>query len=116
MFADDMLASSTDPRPVRTTEAVEVSSSSVTAQAPLAGAIPDALHPRKLAVGVIELAAVIAMAAIAIDALPGLDEVRTRLQGAGPVWMGALALAEVGSCVGYLLVFRSTFGSQMGGD
>ena len=115
MFADDMLASSTDPRPVRTTEAVEVSSSSVTAQAPLAGAIPDALHPRKLAVGVIELAAVIAMAAIAIDALPGLDEVRTRLQGAGPVWMGALALAEVGSCVGYLLVFRSTFGSQMGG-
>jgi uncharacterized protein (TIRG00374 family) len=99
---------------VRRTESVEVSSSSVTTPAPLAGAIPDALHPRKLALGVIELAAVIALSAIAIDALLGLDEVRTPLQGAEPVWMLALALAEVGSCVGYLLVFRSTFGSQMG--
>ncbi|MGO9957502.1 MAG: lysylphosphatidylglycerol synthase transmembrane domain-containing protein [Solirubrobacteraceae bacterium] len=61
-----------------------------------------------------ELTAVIALAAIAIDSLAGLDEVRARLQGAEPVWMVALAFAEVGSCVGYLLVFRSTFGSQMG--
>ena len=91
-----------------------MSSSSVSAATGPAGAIPDALHPRKLAVGVIELAAVIALVAIAIDALPGLDEVRTRLQGAEPVWMVAVAFAEVGSCVGYLLVFRSTFGSQMG--
>jgi uncharacterized protein (TIRG00374 family) len=75
--------------------------------------MPDALHPRHLLVRVAEIAAVIALVAIAIGALPGLDEVRVRLQGAEPVWIVALALAEVGSCVGYLLVFRSTFCSEM---
>jgi uncharacterized membrane protein YbhN (UPF0104 family) len=37
-----------------------------------------------------------------------------RLQHADPVWVVALAVAEVGSCVGYLIVFRSTFCAQMG--
>ncbi len=75
--------------------------------------MPDELHPRHLAVRVAEIAAVIAVVAIAIGALPGLDEVRARLHGADPVWVVALILAEVGSCLGYLLVFRSTFCSQM---
>jgi uncharacterized protein (TIRG00374 family) len=75
--------------------------------------MPDALHPRHLLVRVIEIAAVIAVVAIAIGALPGLDDVRARLQGADPIWIVAVALGEVGSCVGYLLVFRSTFCSQM---
>ena len=51
--------------------------------------------------------------AIAISALPGLDEVRTRLEGVQPIWIVAIALAEVGSCFGYLLVFRATFCSRM---
>jgi glycosyltransferase 2 family protein len=34
--------------------------------------------------------------------------------GADPVWVGGIVLAEVGSCAGYLLVFRATFCSQMG--
>jgi uncharacterized protein (TIRG00374 family) len=51
--------------------------------------------------------------AIAVSALPGLDDVRARLQGAGPGWIVAVALAEVGSCAGYLLVFRDTFCTQM---
>ncbi len=74
---------------------------------------PDPLHPRHLAVRVAEIAAVIAVGAIAISAVPGLDEVRARLEGTDPVWIAALALAEVGSCAGYLLVFRATFCSQM---
>lgn len=75
--------------------------------------MPDELNPRHLAVRVAEIAIVIAVGAVAISALPGLDEVRMRLQDADPAWLAALALAEIGSCAGYLLVFRSTFCSQM---
>jgi uncharacterized protein (TIRG00374 family) len=75
--------------------------------------MPDELHPRHLAIRVAEVAAIIALVAIAISALPGLDEVRDRFQHADPVWLAAVALAEVGSCAGYVLVFRSTFCPQM---
>lgn len=75
--------------------------------------MPDELHPRHLLIRVAEILALIAAVVIAITALPGLDEVRARLQGAAPVWVVAVVLAEVGSCVGYLLVFRATFCSQM---
>jgi uncharacterized membrane protein YbhN (UPF0104 family) len=76
-------------------------------------AMPDELHPRHLVVRVAEIAAIIAAVAIAISAVPGLDEVRARLADADPVWISVLVLAEVGSCAGYLLVFRSTFCSEM---
>ena len=75
--------------------------------------MPYELHPRHLAVRVIEVAAIIAIGAIAITALPGLGEVKARFEDADPVWIVAVALAEVGSCLGYLLVFRATFCSQM---
>jgi uncharacterized protein (TIRG00374 family) len=64
-------------------------------------------------VRVAELIAVIAVIVIAINALPGLDDVRGRLAGVAPGWIVAVALAEVGSCAGYLLAFRSTFCSGM---
>jgi len=64
-------------------------------------------------VRVAEVAAIIAVVAIAISSLPGLDQVRMRFERADPVLIVVLAFAEVGSCVGYLLVFRSTFCSQM---
>jgi len=75
--------------------------------------MPAELHPRHLAVRVAQVAAIIAVGAVAISALPGLDDVRERLLGADPVWIAALVLAEVGSCAGYLLVFRETFCAQM---
>jgi uncharacterized protein (TIRG00374 family) len=75
--------------------------------------MPDEFGARHLAVRVAQIAALIAVVAIAISALPGLDEVRARLEDVQPVWIAALVLAEVGSCAGYLLVFRSTFCSQM---
>ncbi len=83
------------------------------AVSPAGGGMPDELHPRHLIIRVLEIVAVIALVVIAISALPGLDEVRNRLQGADPVWVVAVAIAEVGSCAGYLLVFRDTFCSQM---
>jgi uncharacterized protein (TIRG00374 family) len=90
-----------------------VNGSTVTAPALGGGVVPDELHPRHLLVRVAEIAAIIALVVVAISALPGLDQVRARFEGADPVWIVAIALAEVGSCVGYLLVFRSTFCSQM---
>ena len=75
--------------------------------------MPDEFSPRHLAVRVVQVIAVIAVAAIAISAVPGLDEVRARIAGATPVWVGLVAVAQLGSCAGYLLVFRSTFCSQM---
>jgi uncharacterized protein (TIRG00374 family) len=91
----------------------ELSGSAGTAPTPRGAAMPDALSPRHLVVRVAQIAAVIGVVVIAISALPGLDEVKARLQGAEPVWVVAIALAEVGSCLGYLLVFRSTFCAQM---
>jgi len=75
--------------------------------------MPDELHPRHLAVRVAQIAGVIALVAIVITTIPGLDEVRDRFQNAVPLWVVFIALAEVGSCVGYMLVFRSTFCPQM---
>jgi uncharacterized protein (TIRG00374 family) len=77
------------------------------------GAVPDELHPRHLLARVAEIAAIIVVGAIAISALPGLDEVRARLAGVQPLWIVLIAAAEIGSCIGYLLVFRSTFCSRM---
>jgi uncharacterized membrane protein YbhN (UPF0104 family) len=51
--------------------------------------------------------------AFAITALPGLGDVKTRLSNADPIWVVAIAFAEIASCAGYVLVFRSTFCSQM---
>jgi uncharacterized protein (TIRG00374 family) len=75
--------------------------------------MPDELHPRHLAIRVAEVAVFIAAVVIAITALPGLDEVKDRLQNASAGWVVAVALAEVGSCFGYLLVFRAVFCSRM---
>jgi uncharacterized protein (TIRG00374 family) len=83
------------------------------APAPRGAKIPDEFSPRHLAVRVAKVAAIIALGAIAITALPGLDDVKARFTGADPGWVVAVAVAEVGSCAGYVLVFRSTFCSQM---
>jgi uncharacterized protein (TIRG00374 family) len=78
-----------------------------------AGRMPGVLRSRHLLVRVAEVTAVIAVVGVAITALPGLDEVRGRLQGVDRVWIVALVVAESASCGGYVLVFRSTFCSQM---
>jgi uncharacterized protein (TIRG00374 family) len=82
-------------------------------QAPPGVEMPDELHPRHIALRLIELAAIIAVVAIAISALPGLDQVRARLADADALWLALLAVAELASCAGYLLAFRSTFCPRM---
>jgi uncharacterized protein (TIRG00374 family) len=76
-------------------------------------AIPDDLHPRHLARRLIEIAGLFALVVIALSAFPNLEEVRVRLESADPVWITLLVVAEIGSCAGYMLVFRATFCSRM---
>lgn len=75
--------------------------------------MPDELHPRHIAIRLVEIAAIIALVAIAVSALPGLDQVRDRLGDVGAGWLALLVAAEIASCAGYLLVFRSTFCPRM---
>jgi uncharacterized protein (TIRG00374 family) len=82
-------------------------------EAPPGTEMPDELHPRHIAVRLVEIAVIIALVAIAITALPGLDQVRDRLGHTGAGWLALLAAAEVASCAGYMLVFRSTFCPRM---
>ncbi|HEV3389798.1 MAG TPA: YbhN family protein [Solirubrobacteraceae bacterium] len=77
------------------------------------GQMPDELHPRHLVIRVAEVAVFIAAVVIAITALPGLGEVKARLKDATPGWVIAVALAEVGSALGYLLCFRAVFCSRL---
>ncbi len=75
--------------------------------------MPDEFGARHLLVRVVEITAIIVLVVIAVGAVPGLDEVRARLEHTDAIWIVTLGLAEVGSCAGYVLVFRSTFCSQM---
>ena len=77
------------------------------------GGMPDELSPRHLGVRVAQILAVVAVVAIAISALPGLGDVRSRFADASPVWIVAGAVAQLGSCGGYVLAFRSTFCTSM---
>jgi uncharacterized protein (TIRG00374 family) len=82
-------------------------------QTPPDAGMPDELNPRHIAVRLIEIVVVIALVAIAVRALPGLGKVRERLEDTDPVWLALLAVAEIASCGGYMLVFRSTFCPRM---
>lgn len=75
--------------------------------------MPDELHPRHIAVRLVQIAVVVALVAIAVSALPGLDQVRDRIRDVDPLWLSLLAAAEIASCAGYLLAFRSTFCPKM---
>jgi uncharacterized protein (TIRG00374 family) len=83
--------------------------------APASGpeAMPEEFRSSHLLKRVAQLAAVAIVVVIAISALPGLDEVKARLENADAFWVAMIAVAEVGSCLGYMVVFRSTFCSQM---
>jgi hypothetical protein len=75
--------------------------------------MPKELDARHLVARVFQLVAIGGVVVVAISAVPGLDEIRARLVGANPVWVGALVVAELGSCAGYVLVSRAMFCSQM---
>jgi uncharacterized membrane protein YbhN (UPF0104 family) len=64
---------------------------------------------RRLALRLAVAAGVLAALAVAVASLPGLDEVRGRLAGAAPGWLGVALALEVASCLAFVVALRGVF-------
>ena len=73
-----------------------------------AASISRSLRRRALQIAVV-LGTVGAVAALA----PGLGDVRRRLEGAQPGWLGIAVVLELLSCLSYVLMFRPIFCARM---
>src|SRR5260221_9860962 len=60
------------------------------------------------------LGLVVVVVALLVSTLPGLAEVRERFANAEPVWLVALVVLEVGSCLAYVVAFRGVFCVRLG--
>jgi uncharacterized membrane protein YbhN (UPF0104 family) len=76
--------------------------------------LPPELGARGLARRVAGLVLLVAVVALLIGTLPGLAEVRERFADARPVWLVALFLLELGSCLSYVAAFRGVFCARLG--
>ena len=72
---------------------------------PASAAAPP-LDRRALAVRLAGAGAVVALAALALSSLPGLDEVRSILSGATPAWLAGALAFELASCLAFVVAFR----------
>jgi uncharacterized membrane protein YbhN (UPF0104 family) len=64
---------------------------------------------RRLALRLALVAGALTALAVAIAALPGLDDVRTRLSAASPGWLIAAGLLQIASCLAFVVAFRGVF-------
>jgi uncharacterized membrane protein YbhN (UPF0104 family) len=64
---------------------------------------------RRLVLRLALIAAVVGALALAVGSLPGLGEVRDRLAGASPLWLGAALALQVASCLAFVVAFRAVF-------
>ena len=71
--------------------------------------LPRDLGAAGLARRVAGLALLIGVVALLIGTLPGLGEVRARFADAQPVWLVALFVLELASCLAYVVAFRGVF-------
>ena len=76
-------------------------------------ALPKELNRRPLRSLVLLVGAVAAVVA-AVTLLPGLGNLRARFAHATPGWMALALVLELGSCLSYVLIFRSIFCRRMG--
>jgi len=58
-------------------------------------------------------AAVLGLLGLAVASLPGLDEIRDRLGGAGPGWLIAALALELGSCLAFVVAFRAVLADRL---
>jgi uncharacterized membrane protein YbhN (UPF0104 family) len=75
--------------------------------------LPKELSPRRFRRSAIIAVAAAAVIAALIALLPGLAALRTSFSGAEPAWIAPAVLAELLSCLSYVLVFRAVFCRQM---
>jgi len=77
--------------------------------------MPDRLSPRHIRRRMLQLAALGAVIAAVVFAVPGLGEVRSRLAHASPGWLVLAVALELLSLLSYVLIFRSVFCPRMRG-
>src|SRR5918998_3411054 len=75
--------------------------------------LPDEFSASRLRRSLLILAVVVVAVAAAIVLLPGLGSLRSRFMGARPEWLALAAVLQLGSCAGYVLVFRGVFCRRM---
>jgi uncharacterized membrane protein YbhN (UPF0104 family) len=75
--------------------------------------LPDEFSPSRLRRSLLTLGAIVLAVVGVIVLVPGLASLRDRFAGAQPGWLVLAAVLQLGSCAGYVLVFRSVFCRQM---
>ena len=75
--------------------------------------MPREFDPRLLARRALQVIAILGVLVLIVLLAPGLGEVRTKLEGAQPVWIGVAVVLELLSGVSYVLMFRPIFCTHM---
>ena len=75
--------------------------------------MPREFDLRLMARRAMQIIAVLAVGGLIVALAPGLGEVRNKLAGADPAWIGVAVLLEALSGVSYVLMFRPIFCSHM---
>ena len=77
------------------------------------GPLPRRLDSRSLRRRALQIAVVLVIVGVGAALAPGLEDVRRRLEGAQPGWLGIAIVLELLSCLSYLLMFRPIFCARM---
>lgn len=77
------------------------------------GPLPLGLDSRSLRRRALQIAAVLVIVGLGAALAPGLGDLRQRLQGAHPGWLGVALVLELLSCLSYVLMFRPIFCARM---
>ncbi len=75
--------------------------------------LPDEFSASSLRRGLLTVGAIVIVVGALIVLVPGLGSLRDRLAGAQPAWIAVAAVLQLGSCAGYVLVFRGVFCERM---
>ena len=78
-----------------------------------AEALPDEFSPSSLRRSLLIVGAIVLAVIALIVLVPGLGSLRERFMGAQPEWIALAAVLQLGSCAGYVLVFRGVFCRRM---
>jgi uncharacterized protein (TIRG00374 family) len=77
------------------------------------GPLPLGLDSRSLRRRALQIAAVLVIVGLVAALAPALGDLRQRLQGAHPGWLGVALVLELLSCLSYVLMFRPIFCARM---
>src|SRR2546426_5640522 len=75
--------------------------------------MPRELQPRRLRRRTLQVVLALAALALIVFLAPGLGEVRDKLEGTSPGWIGLAVTLEALSCLSYVVMFKPLFCPRM---